>query len=274
MSKEYNVLLVDDEEKFLFSVSERIHIKGFNALTAQNGAEALEIARSHPIHAAVIDLKLPDMDGLALIEALKKLHPQAKCALLTGFGSEKSREAAEALDSAYFEKDQMGRFWNFIKFLRGKPYNVLVVDDEKKFLDMLSERIRIKGLEALTAETGAQALDLAQKFDIHAAVVDYKLPDSDGLELIARLKADHPDMETVLLTGYGSEKVQKAAEALDAAFFEKNRMGGFWEFIRRLPSKIENSMAAAGMAAGGDLEDAIQIEKDYQQKSDKDDSKK
>lgn len=260
--KEFNILLVDDEKKFLDSISERIRLKGFEPLLATSGKEALEIAHEKKIHAAVVDLKMPDMDGLVVIAKLKEIHPEIKTVLLTGFGDEKIEQAASAFDSAYFEKDKMGSFWDFIKKLKRKPFTILLVDDEKKFLDSIADRIRLKGFEALLATSGKEALEIAHKNEIHAAVVDLKIPDMDGLVIIAKLKEIHPETKTVLLTGFGNEKVKEAAEALDSNFFEKDKMGSFWEFIKNLPAKLEDSMAAAGMATGGDLEDAIQIEKE------------
>jgi CheY-like chemotaxis protein len=98
--KKLNILLVDDEKKFLDTISDRIRLKGFEPLLATSGKEALEIARKHKIHAAVVDLKMPDMDGLVTITKLKEIHPKIKTVLLTGFGDEKVKEAAEAVDTA------------------------------------------------------------------------------------------------------------------------------------------------------------------------------
>ena len=137
----------------------------------------------------------------------------------------------------------------------------LLVDDEKKFLDTISDRIRLKGFEPLLATSGKEALEMARKHKIHAAVVDLKMPDMDGLATITKLKEMHPDIKTVLLTGFGDEKVKEAAEALDSDYFEKDQMGGFWNFMKRLQKNLEDSMAAAGMATGGDLEDASEIGK-------------
>ena len=146
--------------------------------------------------------------------------------------------------------------------MKEKEFNILLVDDEKKFLDSISERIRLKGFEPILATSGKEALETARNQKIHAAVVDLKMPDMDGLVIIAKLKEIHPEIKTVLLTGFGSEKVREAAEALDSDFFEKDKMGSFWNFIKKLPTQLEDSMAAAGMATGGDREDAIEIEKD------------
>ena len=142
-----------------------------------------------------------------------------------------------------------------------KKLNILLVDDEKKFLDTLSDRIRLKGFEPLPATSGQEALEIARKHKIHAAVVDLKMPDMDGMDTIAKLKEIHPDVKTVLLTGFGDEKVKEAAAAIDTAYFEKDSMGSFWNFMKNLQKNLEDSMAAAGMASGGDLEDAAEIGK-------------
>ena len=63
----------------------------------------------------------------------------------------------------------------------------------------------------------------------------------DGLETITRLKEIHPDIKTVLLTGFGDEKVREAAKALDTAYFEKDDMGSFWDFIKLPVKKKRNN---------------------------------
>ena len=137
---------------------------------------------------------------------------------------------------------------------------ILLVDDEKKFLDTLSDRIRLKGFEPLLATSGKEALEIARQHQIYAAVVDLKMPDMDGLETITRLKEIQPVIKSVLLTGFGDEKIKEAAEALDSDYFEKDRMGGFWNFIKKLQGNLEDSMAAAGMS-DGDPDGAAKIAK-------------
>jgi DNA-binding NtrC family response regulator len=112
-----HVLLVDDEEKLLSSIAQRMKILGFTPHMASNGLEALEIARIQALDFAIVDLKMPDMDGLVVITKLKEIDPHLKTVLLTGHGNEKIRQATESLNSAYFEKEAMGDFWQFIKKL-------------------------------------------------------------------------------------------------------------------------------------------------------------
>lgn len=111
------VLLVDDEEKLLTSIARRMEVLGFIPFTATNGMAAIDIAMKHPVDLAIVDLQMPDMDGLVTITKLKEIRPTLKTVLLTGHGNEKVRQATESLNTLYFEKDEMGGFWRFIKQL-------------------------------------------------------------------------------------------------------------------------------------------------------------
>ena len=143
-----------------------------------------------------------------------------------------------------------------------KKIRVLLVDDEKEFLESLSERFELRGFEVYKAQSGPEAIRVVENNKIHAAVVDLKMPDMDGLVTITKLKEIQPKIKTILLTGFGNEKVKQASEALDSDYFEKGQMGSFWDFIKRLPQRLEDTMAAAGMATGGDIDDAKKIDKE------------
>lgn len=265
-SKKINLLLVDDNEKFLNSLAERAVLKGFNVFTATNGSQALEIAQKQHMHVAVIDQRMPDMDGLVVITRLKGIWPDIKTILLTGHGDEKLKEATKALNSSYFDKSEMGKFWTFLSNLPLGSINILLVDDNEKFLDKLAERIRLKGYEPYTALNGQEAIEITKTTKIHIAVVDQRMPDLDGLVVITKLKEIDADIKTLLLTAHGDEKLKEATEALNSSYFEKEDMGKFWGFVRKVLQRLEDSMAAAGMAAGGDLEDAIDIESHHAKK--------
>jgi|GEM_PF-548985 len=126
--KEVRILLVDDNPKFLNAVADRIRLQGYEPLTALNGKEALEIMGSHTFQLAIIDQRLPDMDGLDLIARLREKDSSVASTLLTGHGDSKLREATEALESVYFEKEDMGSFWGFFR----KFLSSLASPEEKK----------------------------------------------------------------------------------------------------------------------------------------------
>ena len=121
-----HVLLVDDEEKLLKSIAQRMRILGFTPHMATNGMAALEIAGKQRLDLAIVDLQMPDMDGLVVITKLKEVDPQLRTILLTGHGNEKVRQATESLNSVYFEKEEMGDFWHFIRKLNADGQVVVI----------------------------------------------------------------------------------------------------------------------------------------------------
>ena len=137
---------------------------------------------------------------------------------------------------------------------------ILLVDDNPKFLKTVANRIQWKGHEPLTALNGKEALEIIESNRIHLAIVDQQMPDMDGLVLITQLKKIDPAIKTMLLTGHGDEKLKEATQALNSSYFEKEDMGSFWGFFRKILNNLETTMAAAGMAEGGDHKDALKIE--------------
>jgi DNA-binding NtrC family response regulator len=109
------ILLVDDEPKFLNSIAQRLKLMGFDPLKASGGLQALALAQNNRIDLAIVDLKMPDMDGLVTLTKLKEIFPDLKSVLLTGHGNEKVKQATAALNTAYVEKDRMEDLWDIIK---------------------------------------------------------------------------------------------------------------------------------------------------------------
>jgi DNA-binding NtrC family response regulator len=86
----------------------------------------------------------------------------------------------------------------------GSEVNILVVDDEPGNRETLRDVLVELGYRAATAATGEQALALLRERFFHAAILDVRLPDMNGTELLAQLKARHPDTVAVMVTGYAS----------------------------------------------------------------------
>ena len=97
---------------------------------------------------------------------------------------------------------------------------ILVVDDEDLIRWSLSERLRTEGCTVLEAEDGRRALERVDE-RVDLAVLDYRLPDTDGLTLLRRLKARYPRLLAMLLTAYATPET--AMQALDAGAFDLAR---------------------------------------------------
>ena len=96
-----NILIVDDEEQFLNSIKKRLEVRDFNVIAVNRGEKAIEVARNNPIDIALVDLKMPGIDGDETLKALKKEHKWMEVVILTGHGSIES--AIECTKSGAYE---------------------------------------------------------------------------------------------------------------------------------------------------------------------------
>lgn len=84
------MMLVDDEERFLSTTSKLLARKGHEVITATNGAEALEKLATEAIHVVILDVKMPGMDGVATLREIKKRFPLIEVIMLTGHATVES----------------------------------------------------------------------------------------------------------------------------------------------------------------------------------------
>jgi len=95
---------------------------------------------------------------------------------------------------------------------------ILLVDDEVKFLEMVSDRLSIKGFGVTTATNGEAAIEAANKGGFDVAIVDLKMPGIDGKELLKILKQNHKFIEIIMLTGHAS--IDSAVECTKLGAFK------------------------------------------------------
>lgn len=81
------LLIVDDETRFLNAIAQRLTKRGLDVRTAANGADAIEMARAEKFDIALLDLKMPGMDGGQVLRILKEEHQFLEAIVLTGHGS-------------------------------------------------------------------------------------------------------------------------------------------------------------------------------------------
>jgi signal transduction histidine kinase len=95
---------------------------------------------------------------------------------------------------------------------------VLVVDDEKDFLESLAQRLKLRGLDVRTATNGLAALAALDEEVADVVVLDVRMPEMDGIETLRRIKESHPRVEVVMLTGHAD--LNSALEGMRFGFFD------------------------------------------------------
>ncbi len=138
---------------------------------------------------------------------------------------------------------------------------ILLVDDEKQFVDTLSERLEMRGFTARVAYDGPQALEMV-KMPTDVIVLDLRMPGMDGFEVLKAVKKSNPDVQVIILTGHGGDAEEKTAYRMGAYSFLRKPMDidDLLSSIRMAyRDKVENTMVAVAMAEAGDFDSAKDV---------------
>jgi len=122
------------------------------------------------------------------------------------------------------------------------PIKLLLVDDERAFVDVLSNRLTRRNINVTKAYSGSEAIQSVRKNDFDVAVLDLKMEDMDGIEVLKIFKTMLPSMAVIMLTGHGSEQAARAG-----------LNEGAFDYLTK-PCQFEELLAKIGQAVGrGDL---------------------
>ncbi|MFZ0447951.1 MAG: response regulator [Desulfatiglandaceae bacterium] len=102
------------------------------------------------------------------------------------------------------------------KFDFETPSKVLLVDDEREFVQTLSERLIMREMGSVVAYDGESALDLVKSDEPEVMILDLRMPGIDGIEVLRRVKKSNPQIEVIILTGHGSDADRKICMELGA----------------------------------------------------------
>lgn len=89
------------------------------------------------------------------------------------------------------------------------PVRLLLVDDEVGYLEVLSKRLTRRGYRVTTASSGTEAIRALRQWEFDLAVVDLKMEDMDGIEVLKVFKKMDPTVKVIMLTGHGSERAAR-----------------------------------------------------------------
>jgi CheY-like chemotaxis protein len=224
------VLIVEDDEaqgKAILAVVERAGFRGSHVRTA---SAALEQLASTEFGCVVLDLGLPDMDGLGLLESMRKRPELGAPRIVVHTGralSKQETRVLEAYSSAIVLKDgssaerlldEVRLFVRHVTAKKGptaeaglaprvdaalRGVKLLLAEDDMRTSYSLSALLRGKGADVVTAETGKEALAaLAEHADIRGVLMDVMMPEMDGYEAMRRLREQprYADLPVIALT--------------------------------------------------------------------------
>jgi CheY-like chemotaxis protein len=211
------LLIIEDDSDFASTLTKLGRKRGYKCLAAGDGKSGLLLAAEYPVTAILLDLRLPDIDGMCVLDQLK--HDlgtrHIPVHIVTGV------EAADAMVPlrkgaiGYLTKPVQqeaidGVFAQFETILQSSLKRVLVVEDDKSTQTAIHRLLKHKTIEIVTAGTGEAALAQLKASPFDCVILDLQLPDMTGFKWLEALEEAAGGADTPPIIVYTARDLSEA----------------------------------------------------------------
>jgi two-component system, NtrC family, response regulator HydG len=234
-----SILVVDDDVDTCRNLSDILTDMGYRVDTAHDGPSALELLRRNPYDVALLDYKMPGMDGLTLYREIKKLRAGTVAIVVTAYaGGSTTEEALQAGAWQVLPKPvDFAKLFGLVDEALGQPL-VLVVDDDPDLCASLWDLLRERGYRVCLAHDERAAGGQLRDSMFKAVLIDLKLPDGDGSAVFRLVRQANPQARTIIITGHRSEMDEMVRrvveEGADAVCYKPFDVARLLETLGRL----------------------------------------
>jgi DNA-binding NtrC family response regulator len=199
-------LVVDDDADICHNLLDILQDLGYQADFALNGPAALDLVRQRPYDVALLDLKMPGMDGLALYREIKKLRADTVSILVTAYSGQLTEE--QALDAGAWrivpKPVDFPRLLGLVEEALDQPL-LLIIDDDTDLCASLWDLFRERGYRVCLAHDCREAALHLEESQFQVVLIDMRIPDGDGASAYGMVRATNPRSRTILITGHRAE---------------------------------------------------------------------
>src|SRR5436190_298953 len=202
-SKTPSILVVDDEVDTCRNLSDIFTDLGYRVDIAHDGLTALEMVRQKPYEVALLDFKMPGMDGLTLYREIKKLRADTVAIVVTAYaaGDTKTDALAAGAWQVLAKPVEFSKLLGFVDEALGQPL-VMVVDDDHDLCASLWDLLRDRGYRVCLAHDEYEASSQLAGRDFKVVLIDMKLPTGDGASVFHLVRQTNPRARTSFITGH------------------------------------------------------------------------
>jgi DNA-binding NtrC family response regulator len=214
MKNKPTILVADDNQDLLETFAMILKRRGYHVQTASDGLTAVDKFKEHNFDVTLMDIVMPEMNGVDASKKIKEIQPEAPIILMTAYTDEDLIQNAkdEGVCQVIHKPIHIDQLIDLINETAGSQ-PILIVDDDADICETLTQILEVQGYEVLSAASGEEAVMMTKGTSFQIAFIDVKLPKIDGLETLLRLKEINPDIIVIMMTGFRNE----VKEALDKA---------------------------------------------------------
>ncbi len=207
------ILVVDDERLICDLLRSVLAGHGHEVLMAMNGREGLELFKKHRPRFTLLDLRMPEMNGIEVLKQIRAIDPQAAVLILTAWGSDALEQQARQLGVVDFLSKGLSLDVLVDAMERTLQQTAHAASPAQAAAPGLKRFLTLRGYKVRVASDGQQALTMVEQQAPQLIVLDVYMPGINGVEVLRQLRRRKFTGGVILLTGSQDDKLLQ--EALD-----------------------------------------------------------
>jgi len=217
MSRAPRILIVDDEVDTCENLSDIFTDLGYDVDVAHDGPSALRLVQQTGYDIALLDLRMPGMDGFELYRRIKEISAGTVAVVVTAYASsDTARSVLEAGAWKLVSKPvNIPNLVGLVEEALSTPL-VLVVDDDSDLCESLWDVFREQGFRVHLAYDVGGAQRALEKHEFQVVLLDMKLPGENGFSVLETIRKTNQQARTLVITGFPAEMETRVQQALQA----------------------------------------------------------
>ena len=242
MEEKIKVLVVDDDRRMVKTICDILKVKGYEALQAYTGEEAIEKVKSEIPDCVLMDIKMPGINGVEALKMIKDISPNLPVLLMSAYATEEliKEGKQQGAYTVLTKPIDIQMVLLFLSLLR-KEESILVVDDDPAFCKTLMDILHSRGYRVETEADPEKVLGHMEQDYKLVVILDLKLGNANGLDVMKAIRAKYPSKPVVLVTGYREEMADSIRKGFEigayTCLYKPFEMEELFRFIKEISHK-------------------------------------
>ena len=220
METKTSILIVDDDPGMTKSIEDILRYKGFDVTTASDGYRAIEMVKERTYDVALMDIKMPGINGVETFIEVKHISPSTKVIMMTAYAVDDLIKTAmdEGAYAIFHKPLDLDSLLETIGAI-GKGALVMVVDDDPLICETIKDVLNEKDFRVSVAHSGKEAIRFAEENNLDIVLIDVKMPVLNGLETYREVKKANKGITAVMMTGYRQDTAELVKDAVKSSAY-------------------------------------------------------
>lgn len=255
MNEKRKIVVADDDRRMVKTLCDILHVKGYEAIPAFSGAEAIARVKGEAPDCVLMDIRMPGVDGVKTLKLIREINPDLPIILMSAYATDAQVAEAKAngAETVLTKPIDLQQVLSFFSLLR-KEKSVLIVDNDLDFSRTIKKILQTNGCRVATEEDPNKVLSHMEEEYQLVVLIDLKLGGADGVNVLKQVRARYPEKPVILLTSERHEMSMAIEQGMEVGaytcLYKPFAMDNLMQIIKEISRRKRNVLLGEPFYSG------------------------